>query len=186
MVSGMKVLIVGGTGTLGRQIAKKAIDAGMQVRCMVRRPRKASYLQEWGFELTQGNLLNKKDIEYSLGGVDALIDASTSRADDPRSVYETDWQGKLNLFSACEDLGIKRVVFLSLLASEKFRKVPLMDIKFCTERLLSESSFDYTILQGAAFMQGVISQFAIPVLEFCDKQGWTSRMGNLRIKGENL
>ena len=62
MVSGMKVLIVGGTGTLGRQIAKKAIDAGMKVRCMVRRPRKASYLQEWGCELTQGDLLNKKDI----------------------------------------------------------------------------------------------------------------------------
>ena len=65
MKSGMKVLIIGGTGTLGRQIAKKAIDAGVQVRCMVRRPRKASYLQEWGCELTQGDLLNKKDIEFT-------------------------------------------------------------------------------------------------------------------------
>ncbi|MEC9273738.1 MAG: selenocysteine-specific translation elongation factor [Candidatus Neomarinimicrobiota bacterium] len=33
---------------------------------------------------------------------------------------------------------------------------------------------------------GLTRKFAIPVLEFCDKQGWTSRMGNLRIKGENL
>ena len=40
-----------------------------------------------------------------------------------------------------------------------------MDIKACTENLLESSDFDYTILQGAAFMQGVISQFAIPVLE---------------------
>ena len=40
-----------------------------------------------------------------------------------------------------------------------------MDIKACTEKLLESSDFDYTILQGAAFMQGVISQFAIPVLE---------------------
>ena len=40
-----------------------------------------------------------------------------------------------------------------------------MDIKYCTERLLQDSSFDYTILKGAAFMQGVIGQFAIPILD---------------------
>ncbi|MED5561983.1 MAG: NmrA family NAD(P)-binding protein, partial [Cyanobacteriota bacterium] len=61
--------------------------------------------------------------------------------------------------------GVKRYVFLSLLAAEKHPNVPLMDIKFCTERLLADSSFDYTILQGVAFMQGLIGQIAIPVLE---------------------
>ncbi len=161
----MKVLIFGGTGTLGRQIAKAAIDVGYQVKCMVRRPRNASFLQEWGCELTRGDLLNTEDIEYSLEGVDAVIDAATSRPDDPRSIYETDWDGKLNLYRACDRLGIERVVFLSLLASEKFRNVPLMDIKFCTEKLLEDSSLKYTIIQGAAFMQGVIGQFAIPILD---------------------
>ena len=59
----MQVLVIGGTGTLGRQIAKNAIDAGYKVRCMVRKPKAASFLQEWGCELTRGNLLNKADIE---------------------------------------------------------------------------------------------------------------------------
>jgi len=40
----------------------------------------------------------------------------------------------------------------------------LMDIKYFTEELLANSSLDYTILQGVAFMQGVIGQFAIPIL----------------------
>ncbi len=165
MTSGMKVLIIGGTGTLGRQIARKAIDAGHQVRCLVRNPRKASYLQEWGCELTQGDLLRPNDLKNSLDGISAVVDAATSRPDDPRSVYETDWQGKLNLFSSCEELGVKRVVFVSLLAAEKFRNVPLMDIKYCTEKLLFDSPLDFTILQGVAFMQGVIGQFAIPILD---------------------
>ena len=39
-----------------------------------------------------------------------------------------------------------------------------MNIKYCTEELLASSSLDYTILQGVAFMQGVIGQFAIPIL----------------------
>ena len=52
----MKILLVGATGTLGRQIAKQAIEEGHEVRCFVRNPRKASFLQEWGCELTKGNL----------------------------------------------------------------------------------------------------------------------------------
>ncbi|KZR62560.1 MULTISPECIES: NmrA family NAD(P)-binding protein [Prochlorococcus] len=161
----MQVLVVGGTGTLGRQIARRAIDAGHQVRCMVRKPRKGAFLQEWGCELTCGDLLDPETIDYALDGIDAVIDAATSRPDDSASVYTTDWDGKLNLLRACEKAGVKRYVFLSLLAAEKHPKVPLMDIKFCTERLLADSSFDYTILQGVAFMQGLIGQIAIPVLE---------------------
>ena len=161
----MQVLVVGGTGTLGRQIARRTLDEGHDVRCMVRTPRKASFLQEWGVELTRGDLLEPASLDYALEGVDAVIDAATSRPDDPKSIYETDWDGKLNLLRACERAGVKRFVFLSLLDADKHRDVPLMDIKYCTEKLLRESELDYTVLQGAAFMQGVISQFAIPVLE---------------------
>ena len=161
----MLVLVVGGTGTLGRQIARRALDQGHDVRCMVRTPRKAPFLQEWGCELTRGDLLLPASLDYALDGVDAVIDAATSRPDDPKSVYETDWDGKLNLMRACERASVKRFVFLSLLEAEKHREVPLMDIKYCTEKLLQESDLDYTVLQGVAFMQGVISQFAIPVLE---------------------
>ena len=161
----MQVLVLGATGTLGRQIARRAIDAGHQVRCMVRAPRRASFLQEWGCELTRGNLLQPDSLDYALEGVDAVIDAATSRPNDPKSIYETDWDGKLNLLRACERAEVKRFVFLSLLGAHQHRKVPLMDIKACTENLLEDSDFDYTILQGAAFMQGVVSQFAIPVLE---------------------
>ena len=161
----MKILIVGATGTLGRQIAKQAVEEGHDVRCIVRNPRKASFLQEWGCELTKGNLLNKSDISYSLQDIETVIDVATSRPDDRRSIYETDWEGKLNLFNTCESKNIKRVIFLSILLTEQFRNVPLMDIKYCTEKLLEQSSLDYTIFKSAAFMQGVIGQFAIPILD---------------------
>jgi len=161
----MKILLVGATGTLGRQIAKKSIESGHQVRCIVRNPRKASFLQEWGCELTKGDLLNKSDISYALQDIEVVIDAATSRPDDSKSIYETDWEGKLNLFNECESKGISRVIFLSILLTEKFRNVPLMDVKYCTERLLERSEFSYTIFKCAAFMQGVIGQFAIPILD---------------------
>ncbi|MEN9540823.1 MAG: hypothetical protein RLZZ459_914 [Cyanobacteriota bacterium] len=161
----MQVLVIGATGTLGRQIARQALDAGHQVRCMVRSPRKAAFLQEWGCELTRGDLLQPDSLDYALEGQEAVIDAATTRATEGGSVYDTDWTGKLNLLNACERAGVKRFVFVSLLDAEKHRDVPLMDIKHCTEQALIESDFDYTILRCVAFMQGLISQFAIPVLE---------------------
>ena len=161
----MQVLIVGATGTLGRQIARQALDAGHQVRCMVRSPRKAAFLQEWGCELTRGDLLETDSLDYALEGQEAVIDAATARATDPGSAYDIDWTGKQNLFAACQRAGVKRLVFLSLLDAARHRDVPLMDIKACSEEWLEASDLDYTILRGVAFMQGLISQFAIPVLE---------------------
>ena len=161
----MQVLVVGGTGTLGRQIARRALDAGHNVRCMVRSPRKASFLQEWGCELTRGDLLEPDSLAYALEGQEALIDAATARASDSLSTYDIDWTGQQNLLNACTPNGVKRVVFVSLLGASRHPDVPLMNIKACTEAWLEASDLDYTILRGAAFMQGLISQFAIPVLE---------------------
>ena len=35
-------------------------------------------------------------------------------------------------------------------------------------------------------ISGLTRKFAIPVLEYCDKQDWTERDGNLRLKGTEL
>jgi uncharacterized protein YbjT (DUF2867 family) len=161
----MKLLVVGGTGTLGRQIARRALDAGHSVRCVVRAPRKAAFLQEWGCELTRGDLLEPESLAYALEDQEAVIDAATARAGDRHSAWEIDWQGKQNLFAACGQANVRRLVFLSLLNAERYPNVPLMEIKHCTEAWLQASDLEWTILRCAGFMQGLISQFAIPVLE---------------------
>ena len=79
----MQVLVVGGTGTLGRQIARRALMATRSVAWC--EPRKASFLQEWGCELTRGDLLEPDSLDYALEGMDAVIDAATSRPDDPKA-----------------------------------------------------------------------------------------------------
>lgn len=159
----MKVLVVGATGTLGRQIARQAIDRGHQVRCLVRSLKKAAFLKEWGAELVPGNLCDPQSLPPALEGIDAVIDAAAARPTD--KIQEVDWQGKVNLIQASKAAGVGRFVFFSILDAEKHPNVPLMDIKHCTEVFLKESGLNYTILRPCGFMQGLIGQYAVPILD---------------------
>ncbi len=161
----MTLLIVGATGTLGRQVARRALDEGYQVRCLVRNPRKAAFLKEWGAELVIGNVCSPSTLVPALEGVTAIIDAATARAADVSSFERVDWNGKVNLIQAAADAKIERFIFFSILGAENYPDVPLMEIKRCTELFLKESGLNYTILRPCGFMQGLISQFAVPILE---------------------
>lgn len=161
----MKILVVGATGTLGRQVVRRAIDEGHQVRCLVRGSNRAMFLKEWGAELINADLSYPESLPLALEGIEAVIDAATSRPTDSGSIKQVDWDGKVALIQAVKKAGIDRFIFFSILGNQDFPEVPLMEIKRCTELFLAESGLNYTILQPCGFMQGLISQYAIPILD---------------------
>lgn len=161
----MSLLIIGGTGTLGRQIVLQALTKGYQVRCLVRNFRKASFLKEWGAELVYGDLSKPETIPPCLKGITAIIDASTSRIDELDALKKVDWEGKLCLIEAAKIANIQRFIFFSAQNVEEFKNIPLMKIKNGIEIKLKQSSIPYTIFRLTGFYQGLIEQYAIPILE---------------------
>ena len=161
----MSLLIIGGTGTLGRQIVLQALIKGYKVRCLVRNFRKASFLKEWGVELTYGDLTKPETIPPCLKGITAIIDSSTSRPDELDSLKDVDWEGKLYLIEAAKAANIKRFIFFSAQNVEQFNNIPLMKLKYNIEQKLKRSKIPYTIFRLTGFYQNLIGQYAIPVLE---------------------
>jgi uncharacterized protein YbjT (DUF2867 family) len=161
----MSLLIIGATGTLGRQIVLQALTKGYQVRCLVRNFRKASFLKEWGVELVYGDLSRPETIPPCLKGITAIIDASTSRPEELESLKKVDWEGKLYLIKAAKAAKIQKFIFFSAQNVEQFQNIPLMKVKYEIEKKLKESGIPYTIFRLTGFYQGLIEQYAIPILE---------------------
>jgi len=161
----MSILIVGGTGTLGRQIVKRALDEGYQVKCLVRDFRRGAFLKDWGAELVYGDLSIPSTIPTALKGINVIIDSATIRSTSTYTSEAIDWRGKVALIEASKLVGIKKFISFSILNASKNPTIPLLDLKSKIEKKLESSGLNYTVFQCSGFFQGLISQYALPVLE---------------------
>jgi uncharacterized protein YbjT (DUF2867 family) len=64
------ILVIGATGTVGRQVAAPEVEAGAEVRAMVRDPGKATF--RLGVEVARGDLCDPASLVAPLLGVDAV------------------------------------------------------------------------------------------------------------------
>ncbi|CAK7329375.1 unnamed protein product [Dovyalis caffra] len=160
------ILVVGATGTLGRQIVRRALDEGYDVRCLVRpRPAPADFLRDWG---ATADLSKPETIPATMVGVHTVIDCATGRPEEP--IKTVDWEGKVALIQCAKAMGIQKYVFYSIHNCDKHPEVPLMEIKYCTEKFLQDSGLTHVIIRLCGFMQGLIGQYAVPILE--EKSVW--------------
>eukprot|EP00271_Cylindrocystis_brebissonii_P017238 TRINITY_DN43_c0_g1_i1.p1 TRINITY_DN43_c0_g1~~TRINITY_DN43_c0_g1_i1.p1 ORF type:complete len:444 (-),score=90.69 TRINITY_DN43_c0_g1_i1:408-1739(-) len=163
------ILLVGATGTLGRQVVRKALDEGYDVRCLVRpRATPADFLRDWGANVVNGDLSKPETLPAALVGIHTIIDCATGRPEEP--IRTVDWDGKVALIECAQAMGIQRYIFFSVHNCEKHPDVPLMEIKRCTEEYLASTALNYTVIRLCGFMQALIGQYAVPILE--DKSVW--------------
>jgi len=158
------MLVVGATGTLGRQVVRRALDEGYDVRCLVRpRLTPADFLRDWGATTVQGDLNDPSTLPAAMVGISIVIDCATSKPEEP--IRAVDWEAKCAMIQCAKAMGIQRYIFFSIDKCEKHREVPLMDLKYCTEQYLAASGLNYTVLRLTGFMQPLISAYAVPILE---------------------
>jgi len=161
----MNILISGGTGTLGRQIVKKGINEGYQVKCLVRDFNRSFFLKDWGAELIYADLSIPSTLPLALKDVEIVVDSATVRSVSKYTAETVDWRGKLAFIEASKLAGVKMFFYFSMLYASKNASIPLINLKIKLEKELVNSGINYTIFECSGFLQGLISQYALPVLD---------------------
>ncbi|MCK1987805.1 SDR family oxidoreductase [Lysinibacillus fusiformis] len=80
----MKILVLGATGRVGRQIVEFALQDQHEVTTFVRDSHKLQ-LDNKNLHMFQGNVLNKKDLEQAMVNVDVVVSALNTDGNDTLS-----------------------------------------------------------------------------------------------------
>jgi uncharacterized protein YbjT (DUF2867 family) len=161
----MSILVLGGSGTLGRQIVQHALKEGYQVKCLLRQFSRGAYLKKCGAELVCADLSRPSTIPLVLKGITVIIDSATNRSQNRYTAETVDWRGKLALLEAAKVCGVKKFIYFSIFDSSEYSSIPLLDLKVRVEDELQKTGLNYTIYQCSGFLQGLIQQYGLRVLD---------------------
>jgi uncharacterized protein YbjT (DUF2867 family) len=139
----MTILVTGATGRVGRQVVQQLVTRGADVRVLVRDTSKASFPA--GVEVVQGDLLDIDALRTALSGVNTLFLLNAVAADE--------FTQALIALNIARESGVERVVYLSVMHSDRFVNVPHFAVKAGAERMIERMGFGATILRPAYFIE---------------------------------
>jgi uncharacterized protein YbjT (DUF2867 family) len=148
------ILVVGGSGLLGHEVALQLLRSGEHVRVLTRTPVKALDLENAGAEVVRGDLVDATSLRRACLGADGVFDAAHSMLGKGRYRSEAvDDAGNRSLIDAAVSARVSRFVLVSILGADGDHPVDFWRTKFRIEHHLRDSGLSYTILRPAAFME---------------------------------
>ncbi len=112
----MRYFVTGATGFIGGRVARQLVEAGHEVRALVRDPGKATGLAALGIHLCQGDITDRASLREPMTGVDGLFHVAgwyKIGARDPREGERINIEGTRNVLEAMRDRGVPRGVYTS-------------------------------------------------------------------------
>jgi divinyl chlorophyllide a 8-vinyl-reductase len=157
-----RILVLGGTGTIGRATVRALLDRGCQVVCFVR-----SLPGAWdspdiikGVTLRIGDVTRPGSIaQEGFRGerFDAVVSCMASRTGAPKDAWAIDYQAHVDALEAARNAGVEHFILLSAICVQK----PLLAFqhaKLAFEKALIASGVTYSIIRPTAFFKSLSGQ----------------------------
>lgn len=119
----MKTLVTGANGFLGSAIMRHLLEAGHEVRVLVRAQSDRRNLDNLPVEICEGDLRDISSIKRAVSGCDNLFHVAANYRlwiPDPDVMYAINVTGTQSLILAAAEAGLKRIVYTSSVATLGF------------------------------------------------------------------
>ena len=163
-----RVLLLGGTGTIGRATARAFVARGLDVVCVVRlgsrrdQQRNLADLAEalGAVELRVADVSDPVSLEqdgFRGERFDAVVSCLASRTGTHEDAQRIDYQANLNALTLAQELGVPQMVLLSAICVQH-PKLPFQYAKLAFEKELIGSGLRYSIVRPTAFFKSLSGQ----------------------------
>lgn len=138
-----RVLVTGGTGTLGQALTPRLRQAGYTVRIMSRRDAPASTPIAWA----RASLETGEGLDTAVAGTDVIIHAASSAF---RRAQQVDVAGTARLLAAARQAGVDHFIYISIVGIDQ---VPFSyyRYKLAAEKLVEAGDVPWSILRTTQF-----------------------------------
>ena len=153
---------MGSTGFFGRGVAHKLLDAGHQLRVLVRDPMKAAGFKIRGAQVVVGDALNPAAVTQSCQGVEHVISLVAVRRNRPQSFLEVNVDGPRIMAEAAKASGVKSVILVSAIGARLDPHLKYLTSRWMGEQELAKSGVAGTILRFSFVLAeegGVLNDF---------------------------
>lgn len=142
------LLLTGATGSVGSRLLPLLLEGGVDVRCLVREPRRLGE-RRVDVQIALGDLGEMSDpylVRQALRGVDTVVHlAATIRDQPPHRIEELNGLATLRLLRAAERSGVQRFVFFSALNASGAQRTRFFRAKWLAERAVTSSPLLTTV-----------------------------------------
>jgi dihydroflavonol-4-reductase len=120
----VRVFITGATGFVGGHVARQYAAEGACLRLLTRQTSRLDSLTGIDAEMVKGDLREPEKLRSALSGCDALVHVAADYrlwVRDPEQMYAANVDGTRELLKLAREVGIKRVVYTSSVATMGFK-----------------------------------------------------------------
>jgi uncharacterized protein YbjT (DUF2867 family) len=139
------ILLTGATGVVGGELLPQLLADGLEVRALVRDPRKLGE-HRVDVRISLGDLGDAFSMRHAMRGVDTVVHLAATTRDQPGgTIEELNGLATNRLLRMAERAGVRRFVFFSAMGATPFQRTRFFRAKAIAERAVTDSSLDSTV-----------------------------------------
>ena len=145
------ILVTGGTGFVGQALIRHLVEAGHQVRTLIRPSRLSPRLPRGvPVEVAVAGLRDERNLRAAMVGVDTVYHlAGVERSGVEAVLLDVDVRGTETVVDAAMDVGVERFFYISHLGADRASAYPIFKAKAIAEEYIRRSGIDHTIIRAA-------------------------------------